>query len=221
MEFVIHTIDDQKTINVDIETLIVAGWTGRDRAKVDHHIKELAELGVPAPSTVPLFYQCSNHLISQNSYIEVLGNGSSGEVEPLIIKFDDQLYFGLASDHTDRDLEAYSVAHSKQICAKPVAKDLWLYQDIKAHLDSLLLQSWIKEDDQWVEYQQGELSNLLPLKNLIDMIDLKNNQAMLCGTLGAIGGVRAADEFKMQIKDNVLKRTIETHYQVKTLSIIK
>ncbi|MEO9527100.1 MAG: DUF2848 family protein, partial [Roseibium sp.] len=39
------------------DRLIVAGWTGRDRAAVDHHIEELAAIGVPTPSSVPLYYQ--------------------------------------------------------------------------------------------------------------------------------------------------------------------
>ena len=45
---------DTLTLRLDrISHLIVAGWTGRDRAKVQHHIEELALLGVPAPSTTP------------------------------------------------------------------------------------------------------------------------------------------------------------------------
>lgn len=210
----------ENSISVTIESLIVAGWTGRDSAKVSHHIQELAEIGVPAPSTVPLFYQCSNSLLTQEKTIQALGNGSSGEVEPLIIKNNNQLYLGLGSDHTDRNLEAYSVAHSKQICAKPVARYLWLWKDVVAHLDNLYLQSWIKENDQWLTYQEGELSNILPLQELIERAELKNNQAMLCGTLGAIGGVRVAQGFKMQLKDKQLDRSIEASYQVQNLAVI-
>lgn len=44
---------------------IVAGWTGRDRAAVDHHIAELADLGVAPPSEVPLFYRVSQSLFTQ------------------------------------------------------------------------------------------------------------------------------------------------------------
>ena len=43
---------DGATLAVEIHELIVAGWAGRDRAAVDHHIAELAELGVAPPSSV-------------------------------------------------------------------------------------------------------------------------------------------------------------------------
>ena len=36
------------------QTLIVAGWTGRDEASLRHHIEELAAIGVPRPSSVPV-----------------------------------------------------------------------------------------------------------------------------------------------------------------------
>ena len=35
---------------IEIARLVIAGWTARDRAAVDHHIAELAALGVPPPS---------------------------------------------------------------------------------------------------------------------------------------------------------------------------
>ena len=46
-------------IAVEPTGLIMAGWTGRDRAAVDHHIAELAALGVAGPSCVPTFYRLS------------------------------------------------------------------------------------------------------------------------------------------------------------------
>ena len=42
-------------IETDVHTFIVAGWAGRNLAAIEHHIEELAELGVPRPSAVPLF----------------------------------------------------------------------------------------------------------------------------------------------------------------------
>ena len=53
-----------------IEHLIVAGWTGRDKAAVQHHIDELAELGVPGPSQTPLYYRVSNTLLTAAAEIQ-------------------------------------------------------------------------------------------------------------------------------------------------------
>src|ERR1700742_3311801 len=48
--------DSQKT-SFHVAELIVAGWTGRDEAALRHHIEELAAIGVPRPSSVPVFYR--------------------------------------------------------------------------------------------------------------------------------------------------------------------
>src|SRR5580658_7830340 len=45
--------------NITVDNLVVAGWTGRDRAAVEHHIKELAAIGVKPPATTPIFYRAS------------------------------------------------------------------------------------------------------------------------------------------------------------------
>lgn len=73
------------TLNVEIDHLVIAGWTGRDREAILHHIRELAELGVPQPSAIPLFYRVAANQLSQQETIEVIGNATSGEAEPLIL----------------------------------------------------------------------------------------------------------------------------------------
>ena len=108
-----------------VDALVVAGWTGRDAAGVEHHIRELEAIGVAPPSEVPLFYRVSAALLGPHASIEVVGEESSGEVEPMLVRAGGRLWLGLASDHTDRALEAHSVALSKQICAKPCAASLW------------------------------------------------------------------------------------------------
>ena len=100
---------------------VVAGWTGRDPAKVRHHIDELAAIGVPPPSSVPVYYRVAASMVTQADRIEALGIESSGEVEPVLFDTGTELLVGLGSDHTDRALETHSVAAAMQICAKPVA----------------------------------------------------------------------------------------------------
>jgi len=217
MKFTISGDDADLRIN----QLYVAGWTGRDRDAVDHHIEELAAIGITPPSKVPLYYRVSNALLTHDKTIDVLGNSTSGEIEPLLIQHKDELYIGLASDHTDRELEAYSVAASKQACPKPAASELWKMDTVKDHLDSLLLHCKIEEDGQWVTYQEGSLSAIKPLAELICASEFTDNSAMLCGTLGAIGGVRAAFKYKMQLEDPVLKRKLELAYSVINLPVVK
>ena len=203
-----------------IEHCYVAGWTGRDKSAVDHHIKELAAIGIAPPSTVPLYYRVSSALLTLQPTIEVLGEGTSGEVEPLLVQHNGKLFIGLASDHTDRDLEAHSVAASKQACPKPAASQLWNYSDVEDHIDSLLLRCSIFDNGEWISYQDGTLANIRPLADLIKGSGFADNSAMLCGTLAAIGGVRPASRYKMELEDPVHGQTISMEYTVKQLPIV-
>ncbi|PLX37901.1 MAG: DUF2848 domain-containing protein [Hyphomicrobiales bacterium] len=211
---------DERVITAQINQLIVAGWTGRDPEAVQHHIDELAAHGIAAPSQVPLFYRVSASLLSQSDQIEVLGEDTSGEVEPFLVKLEGDLYLGLGSDHTDRDLEAVSVAASKQACPKPVADRLWRFEEVLPHLDRLALRCEIEEDGQWVTYQDGTLQGIRPLADLAASVGLADGQAMLCGTLGAIGGVRPATAYRMHLVDPVLGRTLDLAYRVQTLPVV-
>ena len=233
-----------------VHALVVAGWTGRDAAAVDHHVRELAALGVAPPSTIPLFYRASASLLGPHRAIEVVGEETSGEVEPLIVRANGRHWLGVGSDHTDRALEAHSVALSKQICAKPCARELWPLDDVADRLDALELRAWIADaatldanpgdDDGWTLYQEGTLAAIRPLAELIDASPLADartsdgpsegstvtpprrdtSAAMLCGTLPAIGGVRAAGAFRFELVDTVHGRALRHAYAVHVLPLV-
>src|ERR1700733_15220458 len=73
-------------------SLIVAGWTGRDEAALRHHIEELAAIGVPRPSSVPVFYRNSALNVTQTSRLQVLGPDTSGEAEPVVVAHGGRLW---------------------------------------------------------------------------------------------------------------------------------
>lgn len=212
--------------DIPVANVIVAGWTGRDRSAIEHHIQELAELGVAPPSEVPLYYRVSAALLTDAARIQVVGRESSGEVEPLIVHDGTELYLGLASDHTDRALEAHSVALSKQVCAKPCASELWPLREVDKHLDQIEIASEIYENGEWVTYQEGTLSAIRPLSELIagsglTALTAEGGAAMLCGTLGVqSGGVRPAEHFRMSIRDPVRGRAMTHEYESTFLPLI-
>ncbi|OWU70865.1 hypothetical protein ATO2_05470 [Roseovarius sp. 22II1-1F6A] len=213
---------DGAPLPLDLKHLIVAGWTGRDADAIAHHIEELAALGVPAPSATPLYYRVSSPLLTTAPLIEAVGGASSGEVEPLIVEANGKRYLGLASDHTDRALEAHSVAMSKQVCAKPCAAELWNWDDIADRIEEIELESWIDEDGAWVPYQSGTIASIRPLADLIEgsrigALSADGPVAMLCGTFGAKGGVRPAARFRMEMRDPKTGRTIRHDYSTTTL----
>ena len=209
--------------NIEIRQLVIAGWTGRDAAAVRHHIDELAAIGVPPPSSVPVYYRVASSLLTQQVALEALGTGSSGEAEPVLLAADDGLWLTLGSDHTDRDAERAGVALSKQLCPKPVALRAWRWDSVAAHADALELRSWIREAGQRVPYQDGTLAALRALPELAlgwSPGGLAPGTAMFCGTLAAIGGVRPSSDFEAELRDPVTGRAIALSYTTQALPIV-
>jgi Protein of unknown function (DUF2848) len=129
-------------VGVEINSLIIAGWAGRNATAIEHHIEELAALGIPRPSMTPLYYRVAAQTLTQASRLVVLGPDSSGEVEPVVVATADGLWIGIGSDHTDRKAEASGIALSKQLCGKPVGTQLWSYADVEEHWDEMVIRSW-------------------------------------------------------------------------------
>jgi len=211
-------------IALELETLVVAGWAGRDAAAIQHHIEELAAIGVPPPSSVPVFYRGAASLVTQSHRVEVLGPDSSGEIEPVVVSLADGLWVTVGSDHTDRKAETYCIALSKQMCAKPVATVLWKYEEVAPHWDELQLRAHVVIAGERVVYQEGTLAALRPPADLIakwtDKDTLLPGTLMFGGTLGAIGGIRPAARFEMELIDPVLKRTIAHAYDIVDLPVV-
>src|ERR1700731_3204565 len=76
---------------------LIAGWTGRDVAALEKHIRELEAIGVKRPKTTPIFYRVAASLLTSDNTIEVLGDQSSGEAECVVYGRDDGLFVGLGS----------------------------------------------------------------------------------------------------------------------------
>ncbi len=224
LPFRVDAADDARAeLRLTAARLVIAGWAGRDAAALRHHIDELAALGIAPPSRTPLFYGASAALLTQDADLQVLGSASSGEVEPFLVATDGGLLVGVGSDHTDREAEAWSVPHSKQLCGKPVAPVLWRWADVSPHWDAVVLRSWIPAaGGGWDVYQQGAVAGLLRPDDLMARAgDLGPGAAMLCGTLPAIGGIRPAPAFRMELHDPVLGRSIRHGYRVSELPVVR
>ncbi len=208
---------------VTIQRLVIAGWTGRDAAAVEHHIRELEALGVKRPSRTPIAYHVAVARLALGEVIEVIGDASSGEVEPVLLQWKRRLWVGVGSDHTDRKVESYGVAVSKQMCDKPLAPRFWAFDELKAHWDSLIVRSYIEEDGAPKLYQQGTLVEFLPPETLISRLtgtrSMPEGTLMFCGTLPALGGVRSSGQFIFELEDPVLDRTIRHQYRTEVLPI--
>lgn len=222
LHFQLDTDAGTQTLTAPIHTLVIAGWAGRDRAAIEHHIEELAAIGVPRPSAVPLYYRVAANQLTQADAVQVVGPHSSGEAEAFVFAHAGQQYVSLLSDHTDRKLEAHSVALSKQVCAKPVARHAWRLADVLAHWDELQISAEIDENGRTVPYQSGLLASLRSATDLIagytgGASALPDGVGMSCGTVPAIGGIRPAAVFAMHLHDPRSGRRISHRYHTQTL----
>ena len=195
--------------------LVIAGWTGRDEAALRQHIEELAAIGVKPPKTTPIFYRVSADLFCHAEEIQVSGPDTSGEVEFVLMQ-GKELRVAVGSDHTDRKAETIGVSLSKQLCAKPVSRESWRYDEVKPHWAKLVLRAWADGD----LYQEGPVTAMRSPEDLTQRYGgLVPGAAMFCGTLAAKGGIRPATVFRIELEDPVLKRKLQHEYRIHVLPV--
>ena len=221
LSFTCMSKDETRTVEADVSALVIAGWAGRNEDAIRHHIEELAAIGVPRPSSVPVFYRVAAANLTQASAVEVLGPDSSGEVEPVVVPLADGLWVGIGSDHTDRKAETVGIALSKQLCPKPIGRALWALAEIEGHWDEIVMRAHAVIDGERVLYQEGTLAGLRTPTDLIARYGgLPEGSLMFGGTLGAIGGIRPSTRFEMELEDPVLRRTLRHAYSVHVLPVV-
>jgi hypothetical protein len=165
--------------------------------------------------------------LCQSAVIQVVGEGTGGEAEPVVIDDGNTLWLGLGSDHTDRTLEAISVAHSKAVCAKPLARGLWPLNELKDRLDTLRLSSRFSADGkEWTRYQEGLLSQIRPIADLIAGAprarhgSLGSGTVLFCGTVPAIGSIRPTPWFRATLEDPASGHRLTLEYRTEVLPIV-
>jgi Protein of unknown function (DUF2848) len=217
-QFLVRWGGDDRPEESVLSNAIIAGWTGRDRAIVENHIDELQKIGVPRPVSTPIYYRIATSRITTSAGVEVSGEHSSGEVEFVLIRHGGRLYVGVGSDHTDRTVETYNVTVSKQMCEKPIAPEVWLYDDVEKHWDELILRSWVHDGRGVSLYQEGTVSEMLaPPRLIAGAGDLPDGTLMLCGTLATRGSIRAAERFEIEIEDPCRGQAIRHAYDIRIL----
>ncbi|MDE8651532.1 DUF2848 domain-containing protein [Novosphingobium album (ex Liu et al. 2023)] len=218
----LHERDTAKIAQVAVRHLVIAGWTGRDRAALEKHIAELEELGICRPASTPIFYRVAAARLTTAPVIEASGGASSGEVEFAVLRHAGKLWIGVGSDHTDREVEAYGVTVSKQMCDKPVAAHFWDYADVLPHWDRLILRSFIVEQGERRLYQEGPVTAMLAPADLLALWnggEMAEGTLMFCGTLAAQGGIRPSPGFAFELEDPVFGRTIAHRYAICELEV--
>ena len=197
--------------------LVVIGYAGRDRAAVEHHIDELASLGVPRPASIPLFMVFPPWLVSQEPSITVAGSHTSGEAEIVVVVDGDEAFVTVGSDHTDRALEAVDIVASKGVCPKPVAASGWAASAVGDGWEDLALRSRV---DGGVVYQDGSAAANLPPMELVAAIGWAGPRprcfVAFTGTVPVIGDIRPSVGFAAELSGPGLP-PLEVSYRTETV----
>ena len=203
---------------------MIAGWTGRDPAAVEKHIRELEALGVKRPATTPIFYRVAAARLTTDDSIEAVGESSGGEVEFVLLQHAGRLWVGAGSDHTDREVEKYGVTVSKQMCDKPIARCSGpTTRSRRIGTGCCCAPTWSKAASARSTRKAPVTAMLDPQRLIARSLpsgSLPDGTLMFCGTLAAHGGVRPTSEFEFELEDPVLGRKIAHGYRVRTLPVL-
>jgi hypothetical protein len=175
-------------VNFTVRRLLVAGYTGRDAMQVQAHIAELERHGIPPPEKAPTLWAIDPAWATTNIEIDVTASQVSGEAEPALLFYGNDLQDALVSlgvDFTDRAEERRSIAFSKEQ-PKPLSRRVWRYRDVAAAWDEIALRSWVGDGPDRRLYQRGTLSELLDPRSLLERLSL-GLDARLEGTVLLMG----------------------------------
>jgi hypothetical protein len=172
-----------------IDTLVIAGFAGRDQDSVQAHIDELVAEGIPAPDEVPSFYSVPVDRLTTDPTIAVTSTDSSGEVEPVLLFVDGDVWLTVGSDHTARDVERASIEESKRACGKVLGSHAWRYAEVRERADDVRLSSEVEVDGTWLAYQSGSMAQLLPPETTIAKYEASSGQQVREGVALFLGTV--------------------------------
>ena len=203
--------------SIEVSRMYNLGSATRDTAVAVHHQDEVAAAGVKIAFDIPAprIYPIAPYALTSAEVIEVQGARTSGEIE-IVLVLDDDLYVGVGSDHTDRDLERFSIVYSKQACPNVLAPTLWRFSDIAEHWDQCMLESWI----------DGELYQSTPVSTFFSPLDLleilrsrvdvpERGVVLFAGTIVSVtGDLGFGASWSFRMSDPVLGRELTHRYDV-------
>jgi len=226
-QFMVEEKTGKKEIDYEINGAVLCGYTGRDQAAVRKHIEELAKEGIEPPPSVPTLYPKPPWGLTQKDAIQVEGRETSGEVEFYLLVDEQTIYVGVASDHTDRELERIDIRKSKQVCPTILSRSLWNFEEIKETWDQIQIRSWAIKDGQKSIYQESTLGSILQPADLIQLVHQQLNYrisgiVLFSGTPPLLTGEMVfADRFEAELLDTSFKRKIAVEYDIHTLDWFK
>lgn len=199
-----------------------AGYTGRNHEEVEAHITELRHHGVQAPDNIPTLFSIPSYMNLQVDAIEVEHARTSGEVEWALIFQGPTAptLLTVASDHTDRALEAHDVTASKQISPNVLGSQAWDLNQLTEEVDDIVMRSKVFRSGKWTLLQEGTMGDLISPFDWLDRLRalkrLRPGVVLLGGTVPLVHpDAQFADRWEVSLErrsGEMITRTYNLHY---------
>jgi hypothetical protein len=220
MKLSVRSESAPREVALEDPQVVVAGFTGRDERSVEAHIAELVELGVPRPDTVPAFFTMPSSLLRvAPATVSVDAPQTSGEAEPVLVRLPSgELFVGVGSDHTDREVERRSLHDSKAACAKVVGPEVWPLADVAPYWDELELVG--ETGPEAAAYQRSTLADLRRPEEILELVwadgaDPGRPLVVFLGTVALEDGFRYDSAFRARLLDPRAGRELVCRYEVR------
>ena len=221
MEIVSLENDHRRMVEFEPKLLICAEFSGWKQVLGGDQKASLEKTEGGLLERTPHFFPVSPYLLTNDDRIVVQGKHTSGEVEYVALKFEDEVYLSVGSDHCDRQTETFSLGKSKQLCPKVMARQMILHREIPPYRDELKLSSFVASYDRKVPYQSAFVADLMRLGSLIRSCPLNidlNGAVMFSGTVPTIADMPAyASHFYFQLELARFKLSIAHDYAIEVL----
>jgi len=218
--------NDRVALDIEVGRVYNLGFTIRDAEKMQRHLEECYAVGVPELKVdkPPLIFPMSSWATITDSDVSVQRARTSGEVEIVTISLAGELYVGVGSDHTDRELETIDIPWSKQVAPNVLAPTLWRWADVEGHWDDVMLESYVSDGGEEILYQRASVSEFwTPVEMVTSLVgrvpETTAAQILFSGTVVSEGEqLNFGRKWRIAMIDPVFNRKIEHSYQIVVLS---
>lgn len=190
--FALHVADPSGAatpLTVTPARLYNLGSATVDASSAVAHQEEVADVGVRIAFDIPAprIYPMAVSSVTTDDTVGVHSAATSGEAEIVLVVHDGELYVGVGSDHTDRELERASIIWSKQYSPSVLGRRVWRWSDIEARWPTLVLESTVDGEP----YQSSLASVFLPPPKILEVLaervtSLPSSYLVYCGTYTSI-----------------------------------
>jgi hypothetical protein len=223
LELTLQTESGDRALAFPARRLVCSGWVGRDKAALQAHIDELAELGIEGPTRTPIYMNFPTYLVTTADTVEVISAESSGEVEYVVLRDGASTCIGVGSDHTDRGFERHSIPASKLMYPKVMASAVWPLEEVAEHWDRLVIRSWVTAGGKRQLYQEDELAAILDMAAVLAPMPPEDGPAdeglvLFSGTVATKQGMVYGERFDFELEDPLRGRKLSHGYDVRVLA---